>query len=139
MQASIIVAFVVIFALIMFAVSAGLKFFDARRKRQVAGMLQSAAGEPAVTLTHLLKEVESDKQTGLKALVRSLHFSRHAQEMIQQAGLQWTATRLLSAMGLMTIPGAAIGYMVAGPGACVFVALAFGTLPYLFVRRKRAK
>src|SRR5437763_12622418 len=118
----------------MCAVSAGMKFFEARRKRQVAGMLQTAAGEPAIALTHLLKEVESDKQTGLKALVKSLHFSRHAEEMIQQAGLHWTATRLLSAMGLMSIPGAVIGYMVAGPGACVFVALPFGTLPCLFVR-----
>ena len=33
MPVGIIVAFVVVFALIMFAVSVGLKFFDARRKR----------------------------------------------------------------------------------------------------------
>jgi tight adherence protein B len=139
MPAGVIAAFVVVFALIMFAVSAGFKFFEARRKRQVAGMLQTAAGEVATAVTHLLKEVDSAKQTGFKALVRSLHFSRHAQEMIQQAGLQWTAARLLSAMGLMTIPGAAIGYMVGGPGICVMFALGFGTLPYLFVRRKRSK
>src|SRR3954447_11863496 len=139
MPAGVIAAFVVVFALIMFAVSAGLKFFEARRKRQVAGMLQTAAGEPAIALTHLLKEVESDKQTGLKALVKSLHFSRHAEEMIQQAGLHWTATRLLSAMGLMSIPGAVIGYMVSGPGTCVLFTLAFSAIPYIFVRKKRSK
>jgi tight adherence protein B len=139
MPVGVIVAFVVVFALIMVAVSVGMKFFDARRKRQVADMLQTASGEPVVAIANLLKEIDSEKRTGLKALVKSLHFSQHAQEMIQQAGLQWTATRLLSAMGLMTIPGAVIGFMLGGPAACVLGALACGILPYVFVRKKRTK
>ena len=136
---AVIAAFVVVFALIMVAVSVGLKFFDARRKRQVASMLQTASGEPVVTVANLLKELEPDKPTGFKAIVGSLHFSRHAQEMIQQAGLTWTATRLISAMGLMTIPGAALGFMVGGPSGTVVGALAFGMGPYIFVRKKRSK
>jgi tight adherence protein B len=139
MPIGVIVAFIVVFALIMIAVSVGLKFFDARRKRQVASMLQTASGEPVVTVANLLKEIEPDKATGLKALITSLHFSKHAQEMIQQAGLNWTASRLVSAMGLMTIPGAGVGLMVAGPSGCVLGALGFAFLPYLFVRRKRTK
>jgi tight adherence protein B len=139
MPIGVIVAFIVVFALIMIAVSVGLKFFDARRKRQVASMLQTASGEPVVTVANLLKEIEPDKPTGLKALITSLHFSRHAQEMIQQAGLNWTATRLISAMGLMTIPGAGLGMMVAGPSGCVMGALVFAILPYVFVRKKRTK
>ncbi len=47
----------------------GLKFFDARRKKQVADMLQTAAGEPAVTITNLLKEIEPDKPDRFKALL----------------------------------------------------------------------
>ena len=43
--------------------------------------------------------------------------------MIQQAGLNWTASRLLSAMGLMTIPGAGLGLMVGGPSGCVLGAI----------------
>src|SRR5215208_2963276 len=95
----VIVAFIVVFGLIMIAVSVGLKFFDARRKRQVASMLETASGEPVVTVANLLKELEPERQTGLKSLIASLHFSKHAQEMIQQAGLNWTPTRLISAMG----------------------------------------
>ena len=83
----VIVAFIVVFALIMIAVSVGLKFFDARRKRQVADMLQTASGEPVVTVANLLKELDPEKPTGIKAMVGSLHFSKHAQEMIQQAGI----------------------------------------------------
>jgi tight adherence protein B len=139
MPLGVIVAFIVVFALIMIAVSVGLKFFDARRKRQVASMLQTASGEPVVTVANLLKEIEPDKPTGMKALVASLQFSKHAQEMIQQAGLSWTVSRLLSAMGLMTIPGAGLGLMVAGPTGCVVGALVFAMLPYLYVRRKRTK
>src|SRR5438067_6927608 len=137
MPIGVIVAFIVVFALIMIAVSVGLKFFDARRKRQVAGMLQTASGEEVITISNLLKELAPDRPSGLKAIIQSLHFSRHAQEMILQAGLTWTATRLLAAMGLMTIPGAGLGLMLGGPAACVLGALVFGMLPYVFVRKKR--
>src|SRR5690242_15998444 len=139
MPAGVIVAFVVVFGLIMVAVSVGMKFFDARRKRQVADMLQTASGEPVVAVANLLKEMESDKPSGIKAIVQSLLFSRHAAEMIQQAGLTWTVSRLLSAMGLMTIPGAFLGLMLGGPAGCVAGALLLGISPYLYVRRKRTK
>jgi tight adherence protein B len=139
MPAGVIVAFVVVFALIMIAVSVGLKFFDARRKKQVADMLQTAAGEPVVTMTSLLKEIEPDKPSGMKSVVASLHFTRHAQEQIQQAGLNWSVNRLLTAMGLMMLPGFLLGATLVGPGAAVFGAFGFASLPYLFVRRKRTK
>ncbi len=51
MPVSVIVSFVVVFALILLAVSVALKFFDARRKKQVTGMLQTASGENVVTVT----------------------------------------------------------------------------------------
>jgi len=139
MPAGVIVAFVVVFALIMIAVSVGLKFFDARRKKQVSDMLSTAAGEPVVTITSLLKEIEPDKPTGFKAVLRSLQFSRHLQEMIQQAGLTWTSNRLLSAMGLMAIPGFGLGLLLVGPTGALAGAAAFAILPYVFVRKKRAR
>jgi tight adherence protein B len=139
MPAGVIVAFVVVFALIMVAVSVGLKFIDARRKKQVSEMLQTAAGEPVVTITSLLKEVEPDKPTGMKAVVASLHFTRHVQEQIQQAGLNWTANKLYTAMGLMVLPGFLLGMMLVGPTGAMFGGIIFATLPYLYVRRKRTK
>jgi tight adherence protein B len=139
MPAGVIVAFVVVFALIMIAVSVGLKFLDARRKKQVADMLQTAAGEPVVTITSLLKEIAPDKPSGLKAMLASMHFTRHAQEQIQQAGLNWTANRLLTAMALMVAPGFLLGVMLSGPAAAVFAGLGCASLPYLYVRRKRKK
>ena len=139
MPAGVIVAFVVVFALIMIAVSVGLKFLDAQRKKQVSDMLSTAAGETVVTITSLLKEIEPDKPTGLKAIVRSLEFSKHVQEQLQQAGLSWTSTRLMTAMGLMAILGLALGIMAGGAMTGVIGALVMSALPYVYVRKKRSK
>jgi len=143
MPVGVIVSFAVLFALILLAVSVGLKFFDARRKSQMSNMLQTAVGEPVVAITSLLKEIEPDKPTGFKSVLASLHFTRHAQEQIQQAGLSWSSTRLIMTMGLLTIPGLGIGAMVPflmnGPTTAIVLALIFGALPYLYVKHRRKK
>jgi tight adherence protein B len=143
MPVGVIVSFVVVFALILLAVSVALKFFDARRKKQVTGMLQTASGETVVTVTHLLKEIELDKPGGLKGVIKTFQFSKHAQEQIQQAGMSWSSTRLLAAMGLAMIPGLGLGALVPfimnGPTTAMILAITFGTMPYLFVRHKRKK
>ena len=139
----IIVSFVVVFALMLLAVSVGLKFFDARRKKQVVDMLHTASGEPVVTVGNLLKEIESEKPTGFKRLLNSLQFSKHASEQIQQAGLDWSPSRLIAAMGLAMIPGLGLGalvpFLMNGPTTAVVLALVFGSIPYMIVRQKRKK
>jgi len=143
MALGVIVAFVVVFALILLAVSVALKFFDAKRKRQVAGMLSTAAGDSVVAETNLLKELESDKPGGIKGIVRNFQFTKHAQEQIQQAGLSWSSTRLLAAMGLAMVPGLGIGallpFLMNGPTTAIVMATVFGFAPYLYVRHKRKK
>ncbi len=139
----VVACFLIVFFLILFAVSAGLKFFEARRKKQVVDMLQTAAGEPVVAVASLLKEMEPEREAGVKGLLRSLQFTRHAQEQLQQAGLNWPATRLLTVMGIMTIPGFLLGMafpILLSPlaTATVFAAVC-GILPYLYVRAKRKK
>jgi tight adherence protein B len=143
MPFGVIAAFVVVFAMILLAVSVGLKFFDARRKKQVVNMLQTAAGEQVVPVANLLKEIESERPTGLKAVIQSLHFSRHAEEQIQQAGLSWSASRLLAAMVMLAIPGLGIGafmpFLLNGPITGTVLGGILGALPYIYVRKKRKK
>jgi tight adherence protein B len=143
MNLMIIVSFVVVFALMLLAVSVGLKFFEARRKKQVVDMLHTAAGEPTVTVGNLLKDLEPDKATGFKRFITAFQFTKHASEQIQQAGLSWSGSRLLAAMGLATIPGLGLGalvpFLLNGPTTAIVLALVFGALPYLIVRKKRAK
>jgi len=143
MAPAVIVSFVVIFALVLVATSVGLKFYEARRKKQVSEMLQTASGEPVVKVSNLLKDIDPDQRTGFKALVARLQFSRHAQEQIQQAGLSWSPSRLLIAMGLAMIPGLGIGawskILLNGTTSAVVFALITGAIPYMIVRYKRTK
>lgn len=143
MPLGVIVAFIVVFALILMAVSVGLKFFDARRKKQVADMLSTAAGEPVVAVTKLLKELETEKPGGLVGVIRSFQFTKHAQEQIQQAGMTWSSTRLIAAMGLAMVPGLGLGallpFLLNGPTTAIVLASVFALTPYLYVRHKRKK
>jgi tight adherence protein B len=137
----VVVVFVVVFALSLLAVSVGQKYLDTRRKGQVVDMLHTASGDEDVSVSNLLKEIDSDKPTGLKRLMVSLQFSKHAEEQIQQAGLTWTASSLMTAMALMTIPGVLLGLWmdVIGAATPVVLGLFFGSIPYLIVRSKRKK
>jgi len=139
----ILVSFIVVFALILMAVSVGLKFFDARRKSQMVNMLQTAAGEPVVAITNLLKEIEPENTGGFKQLVSSLHFARHAQTQIAQAGLAWSPTRLIVSMGLLAFAGLAMGFLLpaylGGIILSIVLAVVLGAAPYLYVRRTRKK
>jgi tight adherence protein B len=90
-----------------------------------------------------LREIAPDKPTGIKALFSSLQFTSHAEELLQQAGLHWSAQRLLGTMAAMAVPGIALGIMVPLIMNAVVTALVTGTvftiLPYWFVRHKRTK
>src|ERR1035437_2414291 len=140
---TVLVSFVVVFALMLLAVSVGLKYFDARRKNQVVDMLHTASGEAVISVSNLLKEIEADKPSALKRLFSSMQFSKHAEEMIQQAGLNWSSSRLLTSMMLMMVPGLGLGLLVPflfnGPTTAIALGLFFGSIPYLVVRSKRKK
>ena len=143
MPLSVMVSFVVVFVLALLAVSVGLKYFDARRKNQVVDMLHTASGESVVSVSNLLKEIETEKPSGFKRVLSTMQFSRHAAEQIQQAGLTWSANRLMISMALLMVPGVGIGIMVPfllnAPTTAIVLALIFGSVPYLLVRAKRTK
>jgi tight adherence protein B len=136
-----VVAFIVLFVLILIAVSVGLKFFDAQRKKQVGKMLSTASGEPVVTVTNLLKELAPERGSGLRGALERFKFTKHAQQQIQQAGMNWSPTRMLSAMGLAAIPGFGIGavvpFILNGPLTGILLGVGFASAPYLYIRRKR--
>lgn len=137
------VTFVVVFVLMLLAVRLGTKFFDARRKKQMSDMLETASGEQTVSVSKLLKELEPDRPSGLKGLLKSFQFSQHAQVQLQQAGLSWSSTRLLAAMGLATIPGLGLGsllpFILNGFTTAIVLGVVCGLTPYLIVRHKRKK
>jgi tight adherence protein B len=143
MPAGVLVSFVVVFALVLCAVSVAMKFFEAKRRSQVTGMLMTASGEVRTTLSNLLKEAEPDRPTGIKALLSSLQFSRQAQVLLTEAGMTWTSSRLLAVMGAMAAFGVVMGcmfpFLLNRTVTALTLAVVCGALPYLFVRHKRKK
>ncbi len=141
MPVAVVVSFVVVFVLVLLAVSVGMKFFDARRKQQMSGMLKTAAGEGETVTTTLLRDEEIEK-TGLMAALASFQFTRHAQTQMREAGIAWSSNRLLAAMGLMAIPGLGLGSMfpilMNGPITAFAAGGVLAAVPYLYVRKKRS-
>jgi tight adherence protein B len=142
MPGGVAVTFFVVFLIVLLAVGAGTKFLEARRRQRMSSMIESASGETTVTVATLLKELEPEKPGGIKGILQSLHFSRHAQVQLQQAGLNWSSSRLLGAMALAAIPGLGLGALVPillnGPFTAIALAVLGALIPYLIVRKKRA-
>ena len=70
-------------------------------------------------------------------------FDADSDRMIQQAGLQWTVSRLLMAIAVGALVGAVLGMTFHPLGftllSVLALALLLGGLPYLYVRYKRNK
>jgi len=139
----LILSFVLIFALVMLAVSLGLQYFEGRRKQNVSRMLRTVEDVRPAPVSNLLKELEEPRSGGLQRLLDACNFSSAARARAQQAGLRWTpsdlAIRMAALAGLGALAGSVFPVLVsrgvsmlafAGLGAC---------LPYLYVRRKATK
>jgi len=140
MPPTVLLTFAVVFLIVLLSVSAGTKFFEARRKQRMASMIETASGQPNVTVATLLKELEPEKPGGVKGLLQSLQFSKHAQTQLQQAGLSWSSSRLIGAMALAAIPGLGLGALVPtlnGPVTAIALAVLGGLIPYVIVKKKR--
>jgi tight adherence protein B len=143
MTVMLIAVFVLIFCLVLAATKVGFQFVDARQKKQMIDRLHVAAGEPVAELSNLLREVDVDKPDGLRARFKAFRIARHAQQQIQQAGLNWSATHMLMAMGLLCIPGLGLGAVIGFLGnrviTAIVLAVLFGIVPWVYVRKKRKK
>src|SRR5438445_6148363 len=112
MNFPILIAFVVIFALVLVAVGLGMKFFEARRKQHVTGMLQTVAGQPAITISNILREEVDANQSMVGRVLTRFNFSDKARSELQQAGMPWSPTKLVAIMGAGGAVGFALGLML---------------------------
>ena len=135
-----IVAFIVVFAAVLIAISMGMKFYETRRRRNVSSMLQTVAGPTVATTTKLLKDLEPARPSGIERLMKSFDFTRKSGELIAQAGLDWTPAGLLTAMGAAAAAGIVAGLLVPNLFGrviqCLLLAPALAVLPYLYIRRR---
>lgn len=139
----LIISFLVIFALVLIAVSVGWGFLEAQRKKKVVGMLQTVAGETVVTETTILKESGEGEEDPLTRFIGKFNIAEKIQSNIQQAGLDWSINRLLILTGVAVIAGALIGLrfrvLMFQTASSIGLAVLLGAMPYLYVLRKKKK
>jgi tight adherence protein B len=140
----IVIAFICLFVLTVVCIHLGTRYLETRRKKRIAGMLQVVTAEAAVVTTSLLKDHQNPgDSTSLERLFKSFNVVRRADDMIQQAALTWSTTRLFRTMAVMAMPGLLLGILfpvlVNAPITCLAFGATGAALPYLFVRRLRNK
>jgi tight adherence protein B len=140
---TIIIAFIVLFAVVLLSVSVGLKFLESKRKKEVTTMLKTASGEAVQPKAQILKEIKEQGNNFAQRLFLGLDIVRKLQDWIKQADLTWS----VGGFFLFTVIGVVIGALIgtrlkmlptrfAGP---VGLGFAFGLGPYLYLWRTRAK
>jgi tight adherence protein B len=140
--ALMVIVFLVLFALVLVAISSGYRFLESQRKQQVKGMLDVVAGKTADSQESsiLVDQVETDP---LASILERTDFSENLRDMIQQAGLSWKVSHLVGSMILGTVAGA-IGGWILRPLGFVTLSVAvpaalLGLAPYLYLMRLRNK
>jgi tight adherence protein B len=139
----IIIAFICLFVLIVFCIHLATGYMDARRKKRVATMLQ-VVQEASVVTTSLLKDsLNAGEGSSLERLFKSMNVVRGADDMIQQAALSWSTSRLFRTMAVAAMPGMVAGIffpvLLNPPVTCLVLGLTGAWLPYFYVRRLRNK
>ena len=138
----ITVSFLVLFAIVMVAVSLGYRVLETQRKKQVEGMLNVVSGNPVEQVEPVVLE-QPKGEDPLETFFQKTGEIEKLRKFVQQAGLTWSPTRLVATTFIGAIFGALAGWFVRPLGfvaiSILLGALAIGSLPYVYVRFKRRK
>lgn len=142
MNFAFLMIFLVLSAIVFLAVSFGLKYWETERKKRVAGMLQIASGESSASRQKIILRSDEDNSP-ITLFLGRWEFSRKLDLWIKQAGLEWPPEQLPLSAAVLAIIGGFLGawtrfFFSAVPSALVLACI-LGSLPFLFVSRKRAQ
>lgn len=142
MQSGLIyVIFLFIFAFVLLMVSLGMKFLESERKKRVSGALRTASRVEDLPEASVISSDADEEGQGPLFAESALFKKLNAH--IQQAGMDWTAGRLLFMMVVGAILGGLLGTRVIVPVfrefAMAIFAVLFGAIPLLWVMWKRKK
>jgi tight adherence protein B len=133
--------FVIIFVVVLLCIGFGLSYFRTKQKQHIRMMLRNVQASPAEQRsTQFLKPDEGGNV--LAKLLDRFQLTNRLDLLLEQAGKNWTGTKLVS-ISLMTgaaglVLGLKLRLFATGWSTAGF-ALLGGFLPLLLVLRKRAK
>jgi tight adherence protein B len=138
------IIFLVLFAVIMVAISLSSRYIEMRGKKQVESMVnpEKEGSDEDVTASSILVDPDAQKDALETFLERSEHIGS-LQTLLQQAGLPWSAGRLLIMMLVGGLGGALLGAWLQPLGFMLIGALMLGFFlggtPWFYVQYKRKK
>lgn len=134
------VLFFVVFATVLVCVGLGLSFFRTRQKQQIRSMLRKAEATPAEQRSEFLRPAQTEDT--LTRLLRRFEFMDRLDLILEQAGKNWSGSKLITVScltgGLGLLLGFKLRLVTPIVSATIFAALG-ALIPLLVVLRKRAK
>jgi tight adherence protein B len=135
--------FLLVFALILACAVFAFLYRERHRQTVVKNMLHTVAGNRPVPVTKILKDAATSEASWFHQLLRSMDLAKRTEEYIRQAGLTWSLLVFLLASAGAAVPGFLVGlnfpFILNATLTCFTLALATGSLPFLYVRRCRNK
>jgi tight adherence protein B len=134
--------FLALFTFVLLCIALGLKFYEWWRKREMSAILRTVAADPIPGGARLLRNL-TGKRPQLEVWLEHLALLEKTKKLIQQAGVSWTPRGLI-----LTMFGGVVGAMALArllpaffdyTGTTAALAALLAALPYLVLRRKRAR
>ena len=137
-----VLIFAITFAVVLGCVAVGLSFFKQKQKQQIRSMLRKAEETPVEQReTNLIRPAEGDD--ALARFLRRFAIMERVPVFLDQAGTDWTASKLVTVSAIAGMAGLLVGYrfhLMLPPQVMALAAGAVAsTLPFLTIFRKRSK
>lgn len=135
--------FLLILAVILFAVGVGSRVDEGKRKADLQRMIEDRKPELAGDQPTVLFQPAGSEDDALARLLSGFDFSKKWAAMIQQAGMTWTPAQMVLSMAILAIVGALLGLklhlLLDTVLSAVGLGVLFSLIPLLIVRHKRKK
>src|SRR5579863_6607410 len=95
----VVALFLTVFLAIMVSVGFATAYFRSKQKQQIRSMLQKAEATPAEQRSELLRPAEVEDK--LSKLLSRFHFIDNLNLMLQQAGSNGSASRLITLSAML--------------------------------------
>jgi tight adherence protein B len=130
--------FLSMLAIVLLAVSLGLRFYEARQKKKVSGMLAGLRSEPTRAEAQVFTQDRAPDP--FSSVLDSLGLRRWIEALIKRAGVDWPVSQVVISSGVLAVIGALLGtqlrVLVFRVPSMIGLALLFGALPTIYLRRK---
>ena len=133
--------FFIIFTLLLFSISFGLRFYEGQRRKRLVSMLRTVTENGEDHHVNLLIDDGGNRDT-VESLLRSVNITARIANLLSESGLGWTLTRLVISMCVTFTMGAVASAFVPVPVSPTLRALGMGLctgfLPLMYVSKKRS-